>query len=145
MNKLTVFLLMFSSTPPSTLTPTDTCLCKAILKLWYYYAMHIITIAFTCSQIKWCQFHLTSSVNMILSFLFLARLWENKSDLVCLCDSGTKIIPLWNAKLLQEVNKEIENCNSKTFLQQSLPDWCRWFRSNLDTNTFNGKKLDGPS
>ena len=55
MNKLTVFLLMFSSIPPSTPTPTpaaDTCLCKAILKLCYYYATHIITIAFACSQIK---------------------------------------------------------------------------------------------
>ena len=56
MNKFTVFLLTLSSTPLSTPTPTpaaDTCLCKAILKLWYYYAMHTITIAFACSQIQY--------------------------------------------------------------------------------------------
>ena len=51
---------MFSSnvTPPSTLTATPavvTYLCEAItlLKLCYYYAMHIITIAFACSQIQY--------------------------------------------------------------------------------------------
>ena len=73
MNKLTVFLQMFSSTPASPPKPTpaaDTCLCEAILQgIWYYY-VHIITVAFACSQIKLCQFHFTSSVNMFLSFLF---------------------------------------------------------------------------
>ena len=46
MNKPTVFLLMFSSTPPDADPCCRYCLCKAILKLWYYYTMHIITTAF---------------------------------------------------------------------------------------------------
>ena len=71
MNKLTVFLLMFSSTPHSPPTPTpaaDTCLCEAILKLWYYYAMHIITIAFAYSQMMPISLYLFSE--QLLSLLF---------------------------------------------------------------------------
>ena len=103
----------------STPTPTpaaNTCLCKAILKQWYYYAMHI-TIAFACSQLKLWQFHFTSSVNMLLSFSFPSVsfadiskqmhawcLWllgseETESDPVCLCDNGAKIIPLWYSRV----------------------------------------------
>lgn len=110
-NKLTLFLLMFSSnvTPCSTLTPTPavvTCLCEAITlrKLCYYYAMHIITIAFACFQIQYkivqlyncsvlqwtCFFHL---FYWHWSFLHRAMLWGKWSG--CLCNSSTNNNATW--------------------------------------------------
>ena len=69
---------------------------------------------FACSQIKLCQFHFTTSVNMLLSVLLpkwwslfpniLCCLWmlgseKTESDPVCLCNSYAKIIPLGNARV----------------------------------------------
>ena len=59
MSKLRFFLLLFPSNvlilpPPLRHQPLLFTLCETImlLKLCYYYAMHIITIAFACSQIQ---------------------------------------------------------------------------------------------
>ena len=98
----------------------DTCLCEAILKIWYYYSVRIIKIAFACSQIQYkimtislylfsehISFFLISKV-LIVSFiskqmcvlccLLLLGSEETESNLVCLCDSGAKIIPLGNGR-----------------------------------------------
>ena len=56
MNKLSFLPNVFFYSPFYTQMPTpaaDTCLCEAILRLWYYYATHVITIAFVCSQIQY--------------------------------------------------------------------------------------------
>ena len=111
---------MFSSTPPD----ADPCcrygLCEAILKLWCYYAMHIITMAFLFPNkitpislyllSEHASFFLISKV-LIVSFAEISKqmrdlrcLWslgfeETERDPVCLCDSAAKIIPLWNARV----------------------------------------------
>ena len=59
MNKLRLFLLMFSSnvTPPSTPTPTPAVVtvgeATTLLTLCYYYTVLIITIAAACSHIQY--------------------------------------------------------------------------------------------
>ena len=134
--------------------------------------MHIITIAFTCSQIKWCQLHLTSSVNMLLSFLSVDRFFaeiskqmcilcyswslgseETESDPVCLCDSGAKIIPLWNVrvrkveKLSKAPLRQIKCIKANMYfivviITNTLPTYCFlfWFQT-LQISTFEKTRL----
>ena len=120
MNKLTVFPLMFSSTPPSTPTPTpaaDTCLCWSNTQ----------TMVFLCNAHHYNSFCLFPNKMMPISLDLLSEhasfflipkvlivflveiskqmrvlccLWSlGYEETVCLCDSGTKIIPLWNARV----------------------------------------------
>ena len=96
----------FSSTPPrhQPLLPILVC---AQHQLWYYYAMHIITTAFACSQIKWplqwtcfslyyfqsgCFFRWDVQTNARLVLFVVARFWGNERDFETLGWKSWKVV-----------------------------------------------------
>ena len=87
--------------------------------------MHIITIAFACSQIQYkittillylfsehASFFLISSVDCFFAEIS-KQMRRSESDPVCLCDSGAKIIPLGNARVGKVKKWSTSNLNEK--------------------------------